>query len=133
MIFSRLGTNPEEFSLFEHIQFEYLSTAGIASFVMWVSNHFDLLNFGVSVSLCSRLKRQISSNSRNPRAAERVREVKLESPLSHNLATYPYSPVVGGKVDDRGIVAVSGKIQTQNSGKVAVSRYLALDVVTGQF
>jgi hypothetical protein len=130
IIASRFETDADYFALVEYIRFEYFSVDRISALILWISNHFNQFNFGIWTHLSNRLKYQLQGVSPNPRVrCEGVlHELKRDTPLVGIIAslTHRYS----SNVHDRGIVAVSG---TVNSDSASYAAKNAADLNTNSY
>jgi hypothetical protein len=108
IISSRFDCDSKYFDLVQYIRFEYLSPDRISKFILWVSTHFDRMNFGIWNSLSCRLKYQISANSRNSRSVGSFHALHVNAPLEGIIASLTHRS--GGNVHDLGVVNVSGTV-----------------------
>jgi hypothetical protein len=82
----RVGHDPEEFRLFEHLRFEYLSVDRIGSFVELSCRHFDHFTLPLWEVLCGRLIYQITPQSLDTRVRHRAIVFQSEKPLDGIIA-----------------------------------------------
>jgi hypothetical protein len=101
-----VSKNDTYFSLFEIIQFEYLSDSGIRQFVDIISMSFGLLTISIWTQLSNRLILPVSPRSMNSRSLKSDLFIPFEKGAFSGLIR-ELSKRCDGNVCDTGIVSVS--------------------------
>jgi hypothetical protein len=95
--------------MFNHIQFEFLTTDRISQFIDWIYERFELMNPSLWNTVGPRLKLDVSPKYQNARQVNHCAKIHLkpESPLDGVIARLTLQG--GGNVHDKGVVSVSAK------------------------
>jgi hypothetical protein len=97
----------ENFWLFEHVRFEYLSVDSISSFVELSENHISSLNLSVWRAICARLIQSQSKQGQSGRVRDYPVEIAFRSDAPLDGIISYLARKHGGNVGDVGVVNVT--------------------------
>jgi hypothetical protein len=112
-ILSRAGEDSSFFNLFEFVRFEYLSSAAISAFSIFVSERLDLMNASIWSSLSVRLNADISQRIPNSRSIGVEFHPNSSGPLDGIIASLTRK--YGGNVHDRGAITITADASYSDS------------------
>jgi hypothetical protein len=104
-IAERIRHNPEEFDLFEHLRFEFLSVDRITAFIDCSRQNFDHFTLPLWEGLCGRLMYQIVPQSLDKRVRHHAIQFQADRPLDGVIAYL--AAKCGGNVHVRDVVEIT--------------------------